>query len=330
MMSKDTFVTVGELADHLNCAVLGDRNKRLYGITLYHESTRDTLTYIPRNKIDIIKDIQAGAILTQASIGLPLHRNYIITRQDPYSHLASVISFLEEKGLYGTHSTDAPHISEGVQISSYVSIGSGTCIASDTILSPGVVIGCNVKIGKHCFIGANTVIGDNVIIEDDVRIGSCCNVGFENFEFYKSANGWIKTPAIGSVHIHHHAHICGNVVIEKGTIGTTQIGSYSQIDNLVQIGHEAKIGAYSHIVACVAIAGWAEIGEHVDVYGQVGIGNHVQVGNGSILMARAGVDKSVAPNTIVSGFPAQDHHTELRFQAFLRRLFQKNTAKGRK
>ena len=103
----------------------------------------------------------------------------------------------------------------------------------------------------------------------------------------KNLDEWRKIPAIGTVSIGNHVRIGGNVVIEKGTIGTTTIGDFTQIENLVQIGHEAKIGIQCHIVSLVAIAGWAEIGNYVDIYGQSAISNHVKIGDHSILLARS-------------------------------------------
>ena len=53
----------------------------------------------------------------------------------------------------------------------------------------------------------------------------------------------------------------------------------------------------------------------------------MKVGNGAVLLARAGVDKNIKDNAIVSGFPAREHKTEMRCQAFLRKLYYKNIKK---
>lgn len=151
-----------------------------------------------------------------------------------------------------------------------------------------------------------------------------CSIGTENFEYHKFQDVWEKIPAIGKVSIGNHVKIGGNVVVEKGTIGTTKIGDFTQIENLVQVGHEARIGVQCHIVSLVAIAGWAEIGNYVDIYGQSAISNYVKIGDHSILLARSGVDKDVHNNMILSGFPAQNHRTELKYQSFLRKLFRKS------
>lgn len=324
MMDKP-YVTVGELAEHLGCQVLGNKNKKIFEISLYQDSNEDSLTYVPYQKINQIPDIGAGAILTKVSIGLPLHRNYIICKHEPHEMLPDVIAFLIEKGLYGCEISEKPMLSETSEVAETVSIQNGAIIGDHTILSPGVSIGRNVKIGSHCVIGANTVIGDHCTIGDDVQIGTCCSIGTENFEYHKFQDEWRKIPAIGTVSIGNHVRIGGNIVIEKGTIGTTTIGDFTQIENLVQIGHEAKIGIQCHIVSLVAIAGWAEIGNYVDIYGQSAISNHVKIGDHSILLARSGVDKNVDQNMVISGFPAQQHRNELKYQAFLRKLFRKNT-----
>lgn len=326
MMDKP-YVTVGEIAEHLGCQVLGDKSKKIFEISLYHDSNENSLTYVPYGKIDLIPEICAGAILTKISVGLPLHRNYIISKYDPHEMLADVIAFLIEKGLYCCDVSEKPMLSDSSEIAENVFVQNGAVIGDYTVLSPGVYVGKNAKIGNNCVIGANTIIGDNCTIGDNVKIGTCCSIGTENFEYHKFKDGWKKIPAVGKVFIGNYVQVGGNVVVEKGTIGTTVIGDFTQIENLVQIGHEAKIGVQCHIVALTAIAGWAEIGDYVDIYGQSAVSNHVKIGDHTVLFARSGVDKDIDHNMIISGFPAQNHHNELKYQAFLRKLFRKSIKK---
>ncbi|MGN0475493.1 MAG: UDP-3-O-(3-hydroxymyristoyl)glucosamine N-acyltransferase [Acutalibacteraceae bacterium] len=322
---NNAFVTAKELAEHLEGNVLGDKDKKIYSIALMRDSAEESLTYVPSKSIDDIVNIKAGVILTKVSIGLPLHRTYIVTRHEPYMLLAKTINFLINKGLYCTPNSSLPIIADNADIAHNATIGNGTAIGNMTIISPGVVIGENVIIGSGCLIGANTVIGSNTVIEDNVSIGSCCSIGTENFEYCKENRNWSKIPAIGNVYIHDNVIIGGNVVIEKGTIGTTVIGAYTQICSLVHIAHEARVGINCHIVSGTALAGWSEIGNNVDVYAQSGVSNYVKVGDNAVLMARSVADKSIKENTVVSGFPAREHTKEMRFQAFLRMLFRKST-----
>lgn len=305
MHNKGAFVTASELADYLHCSCTGDKNKKIYGISLIRDCNEDTLTLVPERKSNVISEMNAGVIFTRSFLGLPIHKNYILCRDNPYNHLAEIIDFMIIKGIY-SDSRNEPEIAE------------------HTILENGVVLGKNVFVGKGCYIGANTVIGNDTIIDDNVRIGSCCSIGTENFEYEKKINGWEKVPVVGNVHIHSNVIIGGNVVVEKGTIGTTRICSGTQIENLVQVGHECIVGENCHIAACTALAGWAEIGCHVDIYGQAAVSNNVKVGNNCILLARAGIDKNIAENSVMWGSPAQEHKTELRYRAYLKRLFRDN------
>lgn len=300
------FVTAGELSDYLNCRVIGDRQKKIYGITLMNDSSENMLTYVPKNKIKYINHIKANVILVKATIGLPFDRTYIVSVNEPYEILEKTINFLIAKGLYCVENNEKPTISASSKI------------------SEGVVIGNGAVVGDNCFIGANTVIGTNTVIENNVRIGSCCSIGTENFEYCKEKHGWSKIPVVGGVHIGSNVIIGGNVVIERGTIGTTVVGANTQIGNLVQVGHECKIGENCHIVACTALAGWCDIGSGVDIYGQCAVSNNVKVGNNAVLLARSGVDKNIRENIVVWGTPAQEYRREMRFQAFLRKLFAKS------
>ena len=79
---KEFFITAGELAEYLNCKILGDKGKKIYGIALMQDSTENTLTYVMSDKRDRIQHCNAGVILTTASIGLPLYRTYIFSSLD--------------------------------------------------------------------------------------------------------------------------------------------------------------------------------------------------------------------------------------------------------
>jgi UDP-3-O-[3-hydroxymyristoyl] glucosamine N-acyltransferase len=49
--------------------------------------------------------------------------------------------------------------------------------------------------------------------------------------------------------------------------------------------------------------------------GQAGVGGHIVIGDRAIVGAQAGVTKSVAPNTVVSGYPAREHGIAKRIYA---------------
>jgi UDP-3-O-[3-hydroxymyristoyl] glucosamine N-acyltransferase len=59
------------------------------------------------------------------------------------------------------------------------------------------------------------------------------------------------------------------------------------------------------------------------VAGQAGFNGHITIGENAVVLAKSGVTKDIAPNSIVSGFPAQDHRKEIVYRAALRRLAKK-------
>jgi len=82
-----------------------------------------------------------------------------------------------------------------------------------------------------------------------------------------------------------------NSTIDRGTLENTIIGKGTKIDNLVQIGHNAKIGENSIIVAGCAIAGSAELGRNVVLGGQSAVAGHLKIGDMAQFAARSGVTK---------------------------------------
>jgi UDP-3-O-[3-hydroxymyristoyl] glucosamine N-acyltransferase len=74
------------------------------------------------------------------------------------------------------------------------------------------------------------------------------------------------------------------------------------------------------MVGFVAIGGSVRTGRNFLAAGMSGVADHVRIGDGVTLAGRAGVTKNIVDGLTVSGFPAQEHTEEKRFQASLRRM----------
>ena len=92
----------------------------------------------------------------------------------------------------------------------------------------------------------------------------------------------------------------------QSSFGTTSIGEYSQVDNLVQIAHNVVIGKHAIIASQVGIAGSTIIGDYVKIGGQAGISGHLLIGDNVTIAGKSGVTKNIQSNKIVAGFPAKD------------------------
>jgi len=199
-------------------------------------------------------------------------------------------------------------------------------IAKSAKIGKRVRISAFVYIGENCEIGDDTVIHPSVTLYDDVKVGnrviihSGARIGIDGFGFVPHAGKHIKIPQIGKVIVEDDVEIYANVCISRGTLGATIIGAGTKIDNISHVAHNCVIGKNCAIVSLVGFAGSVTLKDNVSVAGQAGFSGHVTIGENSIIMAKAGVTKDVPANTIVSGFPAQEHKKEMELQAALRIL----------
>ena len=78
------------------------------------------------------------------------------------------------------------------------------------------------------------------------------------------------------------------------------------MDNQCQVGHDTVIGKNCLIGAFAAIAGVTCIEDDVILWARVSINKDIVVGKGTVLMATAGLDKSVKGGQVLMGAPAID------------------------
>lgn len=207
-----------------------------------------------------------------------------------------------------------------VEVGPLASIGESTTIAEGTRVGAQACIGKNVRIGKHCRIGERVVICDGVTLAERVVVHPGAIIGADGYGFYQqTAQGpHSKIPQVGSVLIESDVEIGANVTIDRGTLGNTQIGEGTKIDNLVHIAHNVKVGKRCLIIAQVGISGSTEIGNDVILAGQTGVAGHLHVGDGVIASGKAGITRNIPAGQHVSGHPAMEHRAYLRWQAALK------------
>lgn len=195
-------------------------------------------------------------------------------------------------------------------------------IGRDCHIGANAVIGANVKIGDRCRIGALCVIGDGVEIGNDcdilprvtishavignrVRLHPGAVIGSAGFGFaIDLATGFKTVPQLGRVIIHDDVDIGANTTVDRGAGPDTVIGQGTRLDNLVQIGHNAKLGKFCVMAAQSGVSGSTEVGDYVMIGGQVGIAGHIKIGSGAKIAAQSGVMRDVEPKSSVMGTPS--------------------------
>lgn len=218
-------------------------------------------------------------------------------------------------------------ISENVKIDSYtvigknVEIGKNVKIMSHVCIYPGVKIGDNSVIHSHAVIRENCVIGSNCIVQNGVVIGA------DGFGYIPHKEQVIvQVPQVGIVKIADNVDIGANTCIDRGAIGDTEIGQFTKIDNLVQVGHNVKIGYASFLCGQVGVAGSVDIGSQVTLGGKVGIADHISIPNKTRVAGGSIVTKKLKESGDYIGIPAmpsQVYKKQLFYFRRLEKLFKK-------
>ncbi|MFN3698940.1 MAG: UDP-3-O-(3-hydroxymyristoyl)glucosamine N-acyltransferase [Dictyoglomus sp.] len=290
----------------------------------WKDATERDIVFVFETK-DISKieeETKAGALV------IPLdgesNRNHIKVKS-PKLAMAKLLKYFDWRTYPSQiHSTvvlgENVDIDKDVGIGAHVVIGDNVKIGKGTKIFPGVIIGNNVTIGENCIIYPRVTIYDYCTIGNNVIIHSGCSIGVDGFGYIWDGEEHLKIPHIGKVHIEDNVEIGGNTVIERATLGTTEIGKGTKIGSLIIIGHNVKIGENCVIVSQSGVAGSSKLGNKVIIAGQSGVSDHVHIGNNVVVLAKSGVTKDIPDNIIVSGFPARPHQEEMKIQAILRRL----------
>ncbi|WP_017930593.1 UDP-3-O-(3-hydroxymyristoyl)glucosamine N-acyltransferase [Robiginitomaculum antarcticum] len=216
-------------------------------------------------------------------------------------------------------------ISPSAKIAKTAKIMPGAVIGPDAVISENATIQPNAVIGPGVSIGAGSHIGAGVLvicaeIGKHCRINGGAVIGGDGFGVDRDATGNVEIDHIGYVKIHDYVSIGYNTTIDRGMLGTTEIGARSKIDNLCQIGHNTLIGEDCMFAAHTGISGSCEIGNRVAMGGGVGLADHITIGDNVILAAMAGVMKSVPADEVWSGFPAKPLRQHMREIAILSRM----------
>ena len=308
--------------------LVGDQDVEIKGVAAIEDAASGDLTFILAPKF-LAPALQSKATAFVAYADAKVQGRPAILVNNPRLAMAQLLPEFAPKIIVpkGIHKTAVVPkgcaIGEGVAIGPYVVLGEDVSIGRRTVIQPHTYIGTGSVVGDDCIIHSNVSIYDQTKIGNRVIIHSGTRIGVDGFGFVQQAGKHLKVPQIGYVLIEDDVELFCNITIARGTLGATVIGSGSKIDCLDHIAHNCKIGKDCAFAGVVALAGSVTLKDRVFVGGLVGFNNQVVVGENTIIMGESCVTKDIPPNSVVSGFPAQDHRQEMAFQAALRRLVKK-------
>ena len=320
-------MTLGELAKRLGGELTGDPSTAITGVAGVREAKPGDLTFaanaryamlLPRSKAS------AAVVGMAAEVHAPLP---LIRVKNPEEAFAQVVGLFApepapfESGIHPT-AVIAPdaRLGRNVSVGAHAVIESGASIGDNTRILPLVYVGRETSIGADCVIYPNVTFRERVIIGNRCIIHPGAVIGADGFGYQTRGGRHEKIPQSGTVVIEDDVEIGANTTVDRARFDRTWIKKGTKIDNLVQVAHNVVIGEHCLIVAMVGLCGSVHIGDYTVLAGKASVNGHVTIGSRVLVGGLAGVTHDVPDDARISGFPAQDHITELRFRALLKRV----------
>lgn len=277
-----------DIASIIDAKFIGNENFPVEGINEIHRVEEGDIVFVDHPKYyDKALQSNATIVLINKEVDCPEGKALLIS-DDPFRDFVKIGQYF------------LPFQPSNKQISDSAEIGEGT------IIQPGAFIGNHVKIGKNCVIHSNVSINDHAIIGDNVIIRSGTVLGADAFYYKNRETGYDRLKSVGNVIIENHVEIGANCTIDRGVSASTIISEGTIMDNLIQIGHDTIIGKKCLIASQVGIAGCVNVEDEVSIWGQVGITSGVTIGTKAVLLAQAGVSKSLEGGKTYFGTPAEE------------------------
>jgi UDP-3-O-[3-hydroxymyristoyl] glucosamine N-acyltransferase len=306
----------------------GDGSVQITGVAAIEKAVAGQITFVANPKYSALaKTTKASAVIV--SYDFPSTSGAMLRSKNPYLSFTKAMQLFHPTRKYvaGIHPTAVVHpsakLGKNAHVAAYVVIEENASIGASSVLLAHVVIYADVQIGDNFLAHSHSVVREGCRIGNRVTLGNGAIVGGDGFGFAKDDNDggrWHKIPQPQPVVIGDDVEIQSNACVDRGSLGQTQIGNGTKIDNLVQVGHGSTIGEHSLLASQAGIAGSTEIGNRVILTGQVGVVGHCKVGDGAIVTPQSGVSGDIEAGAIVSGSPAVDHKAWLKYSAILPRL----------
>ena len=193
-------------------------------------------------------------------------------------------------------------------------------------LGPGVVIYPGAYVGPEVEVGADTVILPNAVLIRGTVVGAGCVIGpgavlgHAGFGLHPGPGGPVPVPQVGRVVLGDRVGIGANSCVDRAFLEETRLGAASQLDNLVQVGHNCQIGQGVVMAAQVGLSGSVTVGDGAVLAGQAGVADHVTIGAGAQLGGQAGANHDLASGERWMGTPAMPLRLFARIAAASKQL----------
>jgi UDP-3-O-[3-hydroxymyristoyl] glucosamine N-acyltransferase len=320
--------TIQQIAALLGLEYCGDGTRILKKVARFEMADDTSLVFAEGGDPERVRSCAAAAGCVIAQRAAAPGGMHVIFSEAPKLDFARAAAYLHPKPeSRGTrHATSVIHpeaqIGENVEIGPFVVVDAGVRIGPGTILHAGVIAGKGSCLGRNCILYPGVVLYPGVQVGDRVILHAGVVLGSDGFGYVSDGDRYWKFPQVGSLIIDDDVEIGCNTTLDRGSLGTTHIGTGTKIDNLVQIAHNVDIGRHVVIAAQTGISGSTVIEDHAVIGGQVGFGDHARVQKGVIIGSKAGVlpGKIVRSGDVYWGVPVRPLREYKRLNALFGRL----------
>ena len=246
---------------------------------------------------------------------------------NPMHAIIAVASRIHQKpnfnqGIHPTAVVDpSATVAETATVGAYSVIGKDVVIADGCQILPQVVIYDGVQLGQNCLVHSGAIIRENVILGDRCTIQNGVIVGSDGFGYFPNEKGEHQhIPHLGLVRVGNDVSLGANTSVDRATLGETNIGNGTKIDNQVQVGHNATVGERTLLCGNISLAGSSSVGSDSVIGGATAVADHIKVGNNVRCGGLSGVLTDLEDNSVVVGYPPEPVNDWKRQQLALKRL----------
>jgi UDP-3-O-[3-hydroxymyristoyl] glucosamine N-acyltransferase len=326
--------TLRDLAEKLNCHLLGDGSITVTTVSSLQSAKSDNLVFVEdAQNLDAALRSSAAAVIAGNIAASAASKSILISPQPrlAFARAAKLLRDADRSRL--THPSAivpaSTRIGKNIAIGARAILGENVRLGDETTIGSGAVIGDDVVIGSHCRLDANVTVYSGTTLGDRVTVQAGAVLGSEGFGYVRDSQTgrYEQFPQIGRLVIEDDVEIGANSTIDHGALDETRIRRGTKIDNLVHIGHNVQIGQDVVIAAQTGLSGSAIVEDNVIIGGQVGIADHVRIEAGAILGAQSGIPtrKVIRGKGVVFwGTPARPIREYLKELAFLSRSAKKD------
>ena len=267
---------LGELASRLGAELRGDAELEVTGVKGIEEAGPTEITFVANPRYaGLARSTQAAAVLVEPEFQEITAATLRI--KNPYLAFSRALGLFYQPPSYapGIHSTavidPTAEIGEGAHIGAYVVIGPNVRLGPNATVLPHVVLYPGAQIGSHFFAHAHAVVRENCVLGDHITLENGAIIGADGFGFAKNEAGhWEKIPQSGPVRMGSQVDVQANACIDRATVGATEIGDGTKVDNLVQVGHGSRVGKDTLLCGQVGVAGSSGDWQQRDSGGTIG------------------------------------------------------------